>query len=166
MFTSAYLLFVLAQPLPEASLNEIRVTPSPTSLDLQWSDTEERLQGTIRPTTPRAEAPFEMSLHVGSFQGAEFDGPINVTMRGPEGRTASAVLTRGKDDKAWVTKFTPEVGGDHQLDISFRTTRLKALKAKFEVEDARIGRLPWLFVLGVVVVAALALGVRQALRRT
>jgi len=167
MFPSAYLALCLLQ-LPGAP--ELQGTPDAETLHvkveeggmaLDWADVEDRLQGAVAPTVPRAGEPMKVSVHVGSFQGAEFEGPVTFTLRplvrselqegepmglkplkgvgGGQGGT----VTRGPGEKAWAYTFHPDDDGKHVLEISFRTTRLKAVRGVVEIEPAKLPRWPW-----------------------
>jgi len=131
----------------------IRVDPREDVVSLSWSDTEERLQGTLRPAPIRKGQPFQVNLDVGSFEGAPFDGPIVLTLR-PVGTSLGQSITVKPQGRHWEAIFTPEEEGPHQLDVSFRTTRNKALHGAFEVGPAALPRqLAW----GLLAVGTLAL---------
>lgn len=133
-------------------------------LELSWSDTEERLQGAIQPDVPQEGKPLKVLLNVGSFYGAPFEGPITLTLR-EEGARYGQTQTVKKGEINWHAEFVPERAGLYQLDVSFRTTRLKVLHADFEVHAPPV---PRFFLWGLVVLtaaAALGLGLRSVLRK-
>ncbi|ATB27268.1 hypothetical protein MEBOL_000706 [Melittangium boletus DSM 14713] len=131
----------------------IRVDPREEAFSLSWSDTEERLQGTLRPAPIRKGQPFQVSLDVGSFEGAPFEGPIVLTLR-PAGASLGQSVTVKPQGRHWEATFTPEEEGPHLLDVSFRTTRNKALHGAFEVGASVLPRqLAW----GLLAVGTLAL---------
>ncbi|WP_232293565.1 hypothetical protein [Stigmatella aurantiaca] len=106
-------------------------------LELAWADAEDRLQGSLQPLAPRAGEPVKVTLHVGSFQGAPFEGPITLSLR-ERGSTHGQVQTVQKGAVNWHAEFVPERAAVHQLDVSFRTTRLKVLHAEFEVGSPQV----------------------------
>jgi hypothetical protein len=142
-----------APPGVEGRLDLIQVNPHEGALSLNWSDTEERLQGSLRPAPLRAGQPLQVSLDVGSFEGAPFEGPLVITLRA-EGSSLGHSVTVKRQGRHWEAEFTPEEEGPHQLDVSFRSTRNKALHASLDVNAAQMPRtLAW----GLVLVSALAL---------
>ncbi|WP_224245912.1 hypothetical protein [Hyalangium gracile] len=135
-------------------------------LELAWSDTEERLQGSLHPDTPREGVPLRVRVHVGSFAGEDFEGPVTLTLRevgATHGQTAT--VTRAKGEVNWVAEFTPEKTGPHQLDVSFRTTRLKVLHADIDVVDRPIPRFFLWAIVGLAATLALAYGIRSVVRK-
>lgn len=149
---------------PLAKPDRIAVDKRGDVLELSWSDTEERLQGAISPEVPREGEPLKVLLNVGSFQGAEFSGPITVTLR-EDGSMHGLVKTVNKGAVNWTTEFIPERSGPHQLDVSFRTTRLKVLHADFEVAPSLVPRFFLWGLVGLMAGLALLLGVRSLLRK-
>jgi hypothetical protein len=133
-------------------------------LELAWSDTEERLQGSIQPDFPRAGEPMKVLLNVGSFDGPTFEGPITITLRGPDNPNGQ-VQTVKKGAVNWVATFTPESTGSYQLDVSFRTTRLKVLHADLEVTDPPVPRFLLWAMVGIVFTVALGYGIRSVVRK-
>ncbi len=133
-------------------------------LELTWSDTEDRLQGAIQPDPPLAGQPFKVLLNVGSYQGAAFDGPLTITLR-EAGATHGQVQTVKKGAVNWFATFTPEKEGAYQLDVSFRTTRLKVLHANFEVAPSPVPRVVLWAMVGLTALIALGYGVRSLLRK-
>jgi hypothetical protein len=132
-------------------------------LALSWSDYEERLKGSISPSPPRAGQPLRVNVHVGSFEGAPFDGPLTLTLR-EEGQTSGQTRTVRRGEANWTAEFLPENSGPHQLDISFRTTRLKVLHARVEVAPSPIPRMILWGGLGLLTLGIISLGVRGLLR--
>jgi len=153
-------------PLPEKEkIDLVQTVRGPASWDLEWSDAEDRMRGSVRPLDPVSGRPVELSLLVGTFQGAEFDGPINVTMRCSEWSDTQTVR-RAKDEKAWAVKFLPSASGeDCTLDFAFTTTRHKRLHTKLYVNSAPIDRWPWFVLLGLGSAIALGLGVRAIFKK-
>src|SRR5687768_817390 len=110
MFPSAYLLVLLAQPFDPpnrpvgvATRDELTLTLGPSTLDFAWADVEDRVQGSISPRLPVEGTPMDISAHVGTFQGPEFDGPVTLTLksRGSSGGGQTKTVTRAKGEKAW-----------------------------------------------------------------
>lgn len=133
-------------------------------LELSWSDTEERLQGSIQPDYPRSGEPLKILLNVGSFDGPIFEGPLTITLRSP-GNPNGQVQTVKKGAVNWVATFTPDSTGLYQLDVSFRTTRLKVLHAELEVTDPPVPRFILWAMVGIVVAGALGYGIRSVVRK-
>lgn len=167
MFPSAYLALCLLQVPGEGELQgtpaseTLQVKVDEAGMALAWSDVEDRIQGTLEPTVPRAGEPLKVSVHVGTFQGPEFEGPVSFTLRplvrselkegeplglkplqdtsGGQGGT----VTRGRGERAWAYTFHPADEGKQVLEISFRTTRLKVVRGVVEIETAKLPRWPW-----------------------
>jgi hypothetical protein len=133
-------------------------------LELSWSDTEERLQGAIQPDVPHAGQPLKVLLNVGSFEGAPFEGPLTLTLR-EEGATHGQVKTVKKGPVNWHAEFTPEREGPHQLDVSFRTTRLKVLHADFEVLSPPVPRIVLWAMVGLIGAGVVGFGIRSLVRK-
>jgi hypothetical protein len=167
MFLSAYLLTLLAQPVGVAPRDEIKVDRGAQTLDLSWSDAEDRIQGTISPRDPVAGQPVDVSAHVGAFAGAEFDGPVTFAWKESRasGGGETKTVTRGAGEKAWRAQFVPPEAGEYQVEISFRTNHLKVAKATVSVEQAKLPRWPWWILVGVMSIAALGFGVRSVLKK-
>jgi hypothetical protein len=139
----------MADPLPLAGepTDRIDVAAHDDALALSWSDTEERLKGSIRPAIPRAGEPLHLSLQVGSFEGEPFTGPVIITLR-EEGSSHGQSVTVKRSGEQWQTTFTPEHDGPYLLDVSFRTTRHKALHASLQVRPSPLPQRLGLAVLG------------------
>lgn len=147
-------------------LDRINVDRRNGVLELAWMDTEERLQGSVTPDTPREDVPLKVTLHVGSFDGAAFDGPITLTLREAGAKHGQTVtVTREKGAVNWRAEFTPETTGPYQLDVGFRTTRLKALHADFDVTSRPIPRFLLWAIVGVAGIVAVGFGIRSLVRR-
>lgn len=143
--------------------DQLQVTRRDDLLELSWSDAEEKLQGSIRPANPHAGQPIDVVIQVGSYEGAPFEGPVTVTLR-EAGAQYGDTVTVKRGERHWQTTFTPEHSGSYQLDVSFRTTRHKAVHAAFEVGVSPVPRMLGLGVLGVGVLLALGFGVHGLLR--
>jgi hypothetical protein len=154
----------LQPTLPGAQPDRIATDKRNKVLELSWSDTEERLKGSIAPQVPRVGEPLKILLHVGSFDGAEFQGPLTLTLR-KTGETLgqTKLVTRGPVN--WTAEFTPEEEGRHTLSVSFRTTRLKVLNADFSVAPSVVPRFILWGLLGVSTLLAVALTIRSLMRQ-
>jgi hypothetical protein len=156
----------LAQPLalPGAQPDRVAVDKRNDVLELTWSDAEERLKGSIRPDVPRAGEPIKLLLHVGSFEGEEFQGPLTVTLR-KAGETLGETKMVKKGPVNWVTEFTPEDEGRYTLTVAFRTTRHKVLTADFDVAHRSVPRFILWGIVAVFGLAAVALGIRTLVQK-
>ncbi len=189
MFPSAYLLIFLGQipglqQLPGTSPEQVmRVKHDEAGLTLGWSDAEDRLQGAVSPPIARVGGPLQVSVHVGTFQGAEFDGPVTLSLR-PYGYAEPregeplglrpmkdgpppdvVTVTRGKTDRAWTHTFTPHREGPHVLEVSFRTTRLKVARALVTVDEGRLPTWPWYVIAALAILTAVGVGVRVLFKK-
>jgi hypothetical protein len=152
MFLSTYL---VALTLGALAPDQLETTPGPAGIELSWADAEDRVQGAVRPARPHEGAALQVTLRVGSFEGAEFRGPVTLTLRrAGEEQGVSVTVTRG--EVGWAATFHPAEAGAYWLDVSFRTTRLKVLHAALEVSAPPI---PRAFRWGVLLaIASLAIG--------
>ena len=161
---SLYLLAFLAQL--DARPDEASVERGPAGLSLEWKDTEERLRGTLHPAAPVVGEPIEVVLHVGSFDGPEFNGPLRVSLRPLNATMGETVtVTRSSSEVSWQTRLVAPSAGPYTLEVGFRTTHNKLVHAAIDVREAPLSRWPWLVVVGVVSALALGLGVRSVLRK-
>jgi hypothetical protein len=154
------------EPSPFKQPDRIQVERRNNVLELAWSDTEERLQGSIQPDVPREGDPLKVFLNVGSFDGAAFDGPVTIALR-EAGATHGQSVTVMRQPGAvnWRAEFTPETTGPYQLDVSFRTTRLKSLHADFEVVTRPVPRIFLWALVGLSATVALGYGIRSLVRK-
>jgi hypothetical protein len=148
---------------PKEQPDRIAIEPREDLLELAWSDTEERLQGSLHPAVPRVGEPLQVVIQLGSFQGAAFEGPITLTLR-EEGRIHGKTVTVSRGERHWQATFIPETTGIHRLDVSFRTTRYKALHAAFHVESSRVPRMLAWGLLGLCAVGLIGYTVRNLLK--
>lgn len=149
---------------PQQAPDRISTQRKDNLLELSWSDTEERLQGAIQPDPPTEGQPFKVLLNVGSFEGAAFEGPLTITLR-EAGTPHGQVQTVKKGAVNWLATFTPESSGSYQLDVSFRTTRLKVLHANVEVAPSPVPRFVLWATVGLTALIALGYGLRSLLRK-
>lgn len=170
MFTMPCLLFaaLAADPAtaldPSAGPDRIAVTASKATLELAWSDAEDRLKGAAGPSPVRANVPLQISVQVGTFAGGTFDGPVQFTLKaaGAE-RGESVEVRRAPGERLWLATLTPTSTGPHRLEFSFRSTRLKRSVAMIDVSDAPAPRWPWYGLVALATAIALGLGARSAL---
>ncbi len=110
--------------------------------------------------------PVTVSVQVGSYQGAEFNGLVRIALRA-EGEThpLEKVVERPKGERSWEASFVPQSEGQHALEISFRTTRKKVLLGSFPVSSGRMPRWPWYVMAALAVAVAVGLGTRMALKK-
>lgn len=164
MFLSAYLAIMLSQ-LPvdvragENPLTQFSFREGPSSLSFEWSDAEDALRGTLTPRPVRAGQPFTISATVQPINGAEFDGPVTFSLRPLDamGSTQSVTVPRKPGEKAWTTTLTAEDVHEYRLEISWRGTHHKVVRAVLPVSQA--GLPPWLtWVVGIGCIA-LAVGI-------
>ena len=156
-----------AAPSPlEVPPDRIRVEKRNAVLELSWSDTEERLQGSIQPDSPREGDPLKVQVNVGSFDGAAFDGPVTLTLREAGSQYGQVVtVKREKGAVNWRAEFTPQATGVHQLDVSFRTTHNKVLHADIEVLPSLVPRYFLWAIVGLAALMGMGYGVRNLLRK-
>jgi hypothetical protein len=147
-------------------LDRIHVDRRNDVLELSWSDAEERLQGSLQPDTPREGEPLKVLLNVGSFAGTAFDGPVTITLR-EAGATHGQTVTvkREKGAVNWRAEFTPQQTGSYQLDVSFRTTRLKVIHADFDVTSRPVPRIVLWVMVGLSAAVALGYGIQSLVRK-
>jgi hypothetical protein len=154
----------VASSLPLGQPDRIAVDRRNNVLELTWADTEERLKGSIQPDTPREGEPLKVMLNVGSFEGAEFQGPLTLTLR-PAGSTLGQTKTVTRGAVNWSAEFIPEETGRHTLTVGFRTTRHKVLNADFEVAPSQVPRFILWGLIGLLALTSLGFGVRSLVRK-
>lgn len=173
MFTSPYLLLVALAADPSlavapdepSGLDRINVSTTRASMELSWSDNEDRLKGALSPFPLRANVPMQVSVSVGTYSGPEFDGPVTITLKAPGQQKGELIeVKRAPGERLWLARFTPVEEGQHTLEFSFRTTRLKRTVATLDVAEAPVPRWPWYALLAVVTAVALGFGARSALK--
>ncbi|HLL53988.1 MAG TPA: hypothetical protein VK447_10600 [Myxococcaceae bacterium] len=143
--------------------SQVLITFTPDGAALDWSDAEERIQGTVTPADPRAGQDLTVLIHVGSFEGPPFDGPVRLGLRGPDGSNQTQVVRQR--DRGWRAVFRAPEPGTYTLDIGFRTTRDKVVHAKLRVAEAPLPRVIGWGLLAAVAVTVLLLGLRSVLSR-
>ncbi|MCE9666777.1 hypothetical protein LY474_03030 [Myxococcus stipitatus] len=152
----------LAAPPPK--VDQIRTERRGDVLELRWADAEERLQGTLHPALPRTGQTAMLSLHVGAFEGAEFTGPLTLTVH-LQGAPDQLTKTLTRSGVNWHTELTFDEPGLYEVEVRYQAQRLKVVTGHITVAAQPLP--PWLgwslVVLGAGV--ALTLGVRGAVRR-
>ncbi|MFY2563768.1 hypothetical protein ACN469_39630 [Corallococcus terminator] len=133
-------------------------------MELRWADAEERLQGTLHPALPREGEPAMLSLHVGAFQGAEFTGPLTLTVHMKDS-PSQVTKTLTRDGVNWHTELTFDEPGLYELEVRYQNNHLKVLTGYVTVASRPLPPgLSW----GLLILAsgtALVWGVRGAMRR-
>jgi hypothetical protein len=155
---------VLLSVGPSSGGDQLTLQRGAQAWDIDWSDAEDRVNGHIRPIDPVQGRELTISLHVGAFQGPDFDGPVMFTLRG-EGDTQSQTVQRAKGEKAWFARFVPAGSGEYSIDISYAITRHKLLHAKVSVTPAPLSRVPWYVLVAVLALGALGFGLRAVLKK-
>lgn len=167
MFPSPYLLMLLAQftqTPPAPSHDRAQVTQAAEQGQLSWADAEDRITGNFSPLVPEAGQALEVVVRVGNLQGPPFEGPVTLALspqKGGGGKSQTVSMMPGP--KAWAAKLETGEPGAYWLEIGFNTGRHKVVRAEVTVGEARLPRWPWYVLIGVVAVAALALGVRSVI---
>lgn len=144
-----------------AGLSDMTVAQTAGTVELEWADTEERVTATLAPAPVVAGRAFEVLAHVGSFYGADFTGPVQMTLKGPSGQRESKSVVRPEGVKAWAATFVPAEPGSFTLDFQFSTTRNKTVRATLEVGPTPLPRWPWYVLVGLAGVGMAAYAVRS-----
>ncbi|MCA3014908.1 MAG: hypothetical protein INH41_21185 [Myxococcaceae bacterium] len=149
MFLSAALAVVLSQPVPEGFRPEntaARMTFQPragsAAWSFDWADQEERVRGTISPGELSSGDPITVSVTVGAFEGRDFDGPVSLSLEQTDGpwRELTTVAAPAAPPRVWTARFVPPSSGRYQLEVSYRSSRLKPLRGPLEVGMGRVPR--------------------------
>ncbi len=138
----------------ESELTTLTLTSTRETWNLSWNDTEDVLRGSIASRTFRAGEPLTLSLNLNSYTGGEYTGPLTVSLRPlmEMGGGESHTVERNPRDHLWAVTFTPAEAGEHRLEVAFRTTHLKSVRATITVDEGRVP--PWV---GASIAAALIL---------
>lgn len=149
---------------PPAPGDKVHVEQNHGITELSWADYEDRVKGNLSTATPREGEPLQVHVNVGSFEGAEFTGPVTLTLR-EEKATFGQTQTVRRGEANWSAEFVPETSGPHQLDITFRTTHVKVVHAKFDVAPRPVPRaVKWSLVI-LAGLTAIGFGVRSLIQR-
>jgi hypothetical protein len=144
----------------ESALTTLQVKISQDTTNLSWNDTEDTLKGSIVGRVFRVGQPMALSVHVASYEGEEFTGPVTISLRplSDLGGGESHTVERSAGDHLWYATFTPREAGEHRLEVSFRTTHLKTPRGVVVIEDAKLSAwFPVVFA-SVLIVVAIAAG--------
>lgn len=151
-------------PPPPAPGDQVHVEVNRGVAELSWADYEDRVKGNLSTGTPREGEPLQVHVHVGSFEGAEFDGPVTLTLREAKASFGQTQTVR-RGEANWSAEFVPETSGPYQLDITFRTTHVKVVHAKFDVAARPVPRaVKWSLVI-LAGLAAIGFGARSLIQR-
>lgn len=154
----------IAQTPPKPPPTELQLLPAAEFLELRWSDAEDTVHGAIRPARPSTAEPIQVTVKVGTFQGEDFQGPVTISLRRASERV-SQERTVPWSGQGWSTEFEVSEGGTYELDVAFRTTRHKTLRARFDVfERVSIPKAARWGVLLLIAAVVIGFGVRMALR--
>lgn len=149
MFLSAYLAVVLSQPVPEGFVPEntsdkttFRVVADRSGWSFDWSDQEDRVRGTVTPRELSSGDPLTVSVAVGSFQGADYDGPVTLGLEqvGGEWKALETVAAPKEPPRTWNATFTPPESGTYHLKVTFRSSRQKSVRGVVEVGMGRVSK--------------------------
>jgi hypothetical protein len=149
MFLSAYLAVVLSQPVPEGFVPEntadkttFRLVSDRAGWSFDWSDQEDRVRGTVQPAELSSGDPFTVSVAVGAFQGAEYDGPVTLGLDqvGGDWKALETVPPAKEAPRTWSTTFTPPSTGQYLLKVTWRSSRQKSVRGTLDVGMGRVSR--------------------------
>lgn len=156
--TTAWLLSGGAiDPATGRSLNEITQGVSGDYATLEWHDAEDHLDGFISPSSPVEGRPFEVNVRIRGLDSTGYQGPVVLTLRKVGEQLGTSVTVTPKGDR-WKHTFQVDDAGQYQLDVGFRTTRMKHAQAIIPVrEDMTIAGVP-LSIVGLTVAGLIAVG--------
>ncbi|MDX2013462.1 MAG: hypothetical protein SFW67_24940 [Myxococcaceae bacterium] len=149
MFLSAYLSLVLTQPVPEGFQPEntadrmtFSLSQSAAGSTFDWSDQENRVRGTISPAELSSGDPFQVSVAVGAFEGQDFEGPVSLTLRALDGewRDLKTIQPQREPPRTWAAEFVPPASGRYQLEVAFRSSRMKSIRGPLDVGMGRVSK--------------------------
>ncbi len=128
----------------ESALSQLKLETSPGGAAFTWHDADEALKGTVSGAPARVGAPLVVSASVMPLSGPEYEGPVTFALRPLDalGAADTRTVTRPAGERAWVATFVPAVEGPHRLELSWRTTHHKVVRAVVDVAPA--GLPPWL----------------------
>jgi hypothetical protein len=163
MFLSAYLAILSAQfPVDaragENKLTQLELKVTANGLTFDWADADESLRGQVSPQPVRVGRTVTVSAVLQPLTGPDFDGPITFSMRplNEMGSTQSVTVARKPGERGWAADFNLTDPIDHRLEISWRTTHHKVVRAVVPVSPS--GLPPWVtWVVGGGLVVLLAL---------
>ncbi|MBL8936038.1 MAG: hypothetical protein JNM69_15885 [Archangium sp.] len=147
MFLSAYLAVVLSQPVPEGFVPEntadktaFAVKADRSGYSFDWSDSEDRLRGTLSPSELSSGDPLTISVALGSFAGGDFEGPITLGLEQVDGdwKALETVPAPKTEPRVWNATFTPPASGRYAVKATFRSSRQKSVRGVIEVGMGRV----------------------------
>ena len=141
----------------------IRVLQEQDGIVLFWEDAENALRGRMIPAVPRVGEPLRITLRIRTFEGKPFKGPVMLTLR-VHGQLGGPTEKVEPKDGLWAADFVPRVSGAHLLDVSFRTSRPKLLRAQFDVSESVFPRGVVWAVGAAIAIAAAVFGARRIVR--
>lgn len=156
-----------AQTPPRPPSTTVEVTPGAEFLKLTWADAEDALTGALRPSPPTTAQPLEVTLRVGSFHGESFTGPVLFSLRRVGEHHGEERVAPFVEGTGWSARFEVTRPGAYELDVGFRTTHHKTVRARFDVVERQPvpGWLKWA-ALALAAAIVLGVGVRMALKVT
>jgi hypothetical protein len=160
MSTLSLLLLCVAQIPPSdpwvgtSPETQLKLRSTNAQLSFDWHDEEDRLRGTLTPTTPRAGQPVELLVSVEPMEGAAFEGSVTAALR-PLGQVGAAAvmvtIPKPGPTRQWRFELSPLQAGEHVLELRWQTTRMKVVRGKLAVGDGPLPR--WFgWALGAVVI--------------
>lgn len=155
VITTAWLLSTVpVDPVSGRPLDGIERDVSGRVATLSWRDADDALDGFMDPAIPVEGQPFEVNLRIRPLAGSDFDGPVVLTVR-RVGQEQGTSVTVAPESGRWRHRFTLEDSGAYQLDVGFRSTRMKVIHGSFEVQSNMTVGGVRLSTVGLVVVAIL-----------
>jgi hypothetical protein len=147
MFLSAYLVLVVSQPVPDGFVPQNTAEHMTFSLKqggggwtFDWADQEDRVRGTLTPSELSSGDPIVVSVAVGSFEGNDFNGPVTVTLKQVAGewRDLQTIAPPAAPPRTWSATFVPPATGKYQLEVAFRSSRMKPIRGTIDVGMGRV----------------------------
>jgi hypothetical protein len=155
---------MLSPPALAQGLDQATVQVTGNALDVRWADAEDVLRAFVTPANPRAGEPLTITLKLGPIEGAAYTGPVTLCLR-EQGTTGEGeTVTVMRSGEGWRAVLTPARQGHHALDFTYRTTRMKAVHAALDVTGGQVPPIVGYLAVAVLLVAALAFGIRLTLR--
>lgn len=147
-------------------LDEMQLNTSGKVATFIWHDAEDQVDGFIEPTNPKSGRPFDVSLRVRALEGEEFKGPVIITVR-RAGEQQGQSVTVAQSGERWKHTFTADSSGPHQLDVGFRSSRMKVVHLTFDVGHTYFAPLSVVAFAIVSAIAVIVIGVAasRALRK-
>ncbi|MCU0697319.1 MAG: hypothetical protein MUC96_12395 [Myxococcaceae bacterium] len=140
---------MLTQPVPEGFQPEntadrmtFSLTQSAAGWTFDWADQENRVRGTVSPAELSSGDPFKVSVAVGAFEGQDFEGPVSLSLEAVDGawRQLETVPPPRAPPRTWAAEFVPPAPGTYQLEVAFRSSRMKSIRGTVEVGMGRVSK--------------------------